>query len=190
VAREGLLYQTAHLRPATGVAILTESEFDNGTDAAPCTVVQLGGRARLADVTPVMGVDWPGRPTRFPGGRVLVYVATPAIWPDPAEEDRDRPVSGWRPPVPPGARMMAAAVGHPMPVATARPEGSGLTQRRLRWAVPPGSVYLLQFGDGGPEAESAALMWATATHGRAYGRDANDRLLTAGFGVVLTGVWS
>ncbi len=79
---------------------------------------------------------------------------------------------------------MAAAVPGPEPVATASPRDGFRDSRRLYWAVPPGSVYLLRFG-GEAEAASFASRW----HGRAYGRPARDRLRTAGFGVVLTGVW-
>ena len=44
-------------------------------------------------------------------------------------------------------------------------------------------MYLLAFADPG-----WAAAWAAQVHGRAYGRAAGDRLGTAGFGVVLTGV--
>ncbi len=172
-AAVGYLYAATHLRPQDGWVFLAECELPVGWTGVPVGPVQLGGRARLAEVSVATGVDWPPRPTSYPEGRVLVYVATPAIWPD-----------GWRLPVPEGARLVAAAVGEPEPVATASPRLGMGRSKALRWAVPPGSVYLLAFDD-----EAEAARWADAVHGRAYGRPARDRLRTAGFGVVLTGVW-
>ena len=177
VARTGFLYQAAHLRLADGWAFLAgyrpNPEWDDGPRPV-ASLVQLGGRGRLADVVPAEGFSWPAVPDRFEGGRVLVYVATPAIWP-----------GGWRIPVPSGARLVAAATGDPDAVATTSPRLGWRTNRALRWAVPAGSVYLLQF-----DGEDEAVRWAHGVHGTAYGRDDDDRLRTAGFGVVLTGVWT
>jgi CRISPR-associated protein Cmr3 len=104
-----------------------------------------------------------------------VYLATPALW-----------RGGWRIPVPPDAWLVAAATGGPEPVATLTPGDAWRESRVLRWAVPAGSVYLLEFGD----AERGAA-WAREVHGTAYGAAPEDRRLgTAGFGVVLTGVWT
>jgi hypothetical protein len=119
---------------------------------------------------------------------MLLYVATPALWRD-----------GWRPPLPPEATLVAAAVGSPLPVATASPKRGFFRTRTLRWAVPPGSVYLLHF----PDEETAAAV-ASSWHGRALAPSADwihthegdhpptdaPPLHTAGFGVVLTGVWT
>ncbi|WP_434739320.1 type III-B CRISPR module-associated Cmr3 family protein [Micromonospora sp. SH-82] len=182
VAQEGLLYQATFLRPVDGVALLAECVLPATWQRTATGPVTLGGRGRLADVAEVDGVSWPEPPKGFPAGRVLVYVATPAIWPD-----------GWRITVPPRARLMAAAVGPPEPIATGSPRSAGGVRatRALRWAVPPGSVYLLQF-----DSADAAADWAVGdgerpgVHGTAYGRPHHDRLRTAGFGVILTGVWS
>jgi CRISPR-associated protein Cmr3 len=176
-ASAGLLYQATHLRLRDGWGFLAECKLPEGWDdrGAPTGPVPLGGRGRLTDIRPTPGVRWPDPPTSHPGGRVLVYVATPALWP-----------GGWRIPEPPGARLVAAAMaGDPEPVATASPRLGLWATRALRWAVPAGSVYLLEFGD-----QAEADRWAAAVHGTAYGRAADDRLRTAGFGVVLTGVWS
>lgn len=181
VAQEGMLYQATYLRPLDGVALLAECVLPPTWQRVATGPVTLGGRGRLADVAEVDGVAWPEPPTEFPGGRVLVYVATPAIWP-----------GGWRITVP-GARLVTAAVGPPQPIATASPrcEGGVRATRMLRWAVPAGSVYLLQF-----DSSDAARDWAVGdgercgVHGTAYGRPNDDRLRTAGFGVILTGVWS
>lgn len=90
---------------------------------------------------------------------MLVYLATPAIWPD-----------GWRIPVPDGARLRAAATGEPQPMATTTPGQRWKDDRVLRWAVPAGSVYLLQFDD-----DHRAADWAGEVHGTTYGRAKDDR---------------
>jgi hypothetical protein len=46
-------------------------------------------------------------------------------------------------------------------------------------------VYLLDFGD-----PALAAQWADGHHGTAYGLEGDDPVRTAGFGVVLTGVWT
>jgi CRISPR type III-B/RAMP module-associated protein Cmr3 len=198
VVKDGFLYAMTHLRPQDGWALLAECA-DSVTSAGltPQGPVPLGGRARLADVETASGVQWPQPPERFPEGRVLVYVATPGVWPQ-----------GWRPPLPPGARLVAAATPGPVPVPTASPRVARERGRRLldtvtlRWAVPAGAVYLLAFD--GDRPEDTAADWARRVHGRALGpsldprpgsqdgpvgEPGTDRTSTAGFGVVLTGVW-
>lgn len=172
--RSGFLYQATHLRPEENWAFLAECAFPPKWDRVASGPVPLGGRGRLADVEAAPGVAWPDRPAEFEGGRLLAYLATPALWPE-----------GWRIPVPPRARLVAAAVGEPEPVATTSPRLGWEQNRVLRWAVPAGSVYLLQFDSG-----AAAADWAARYHGCAYGRDETDPLLTVGFGVILTGVWA
>ena len=162
VARDRYLYQATHLRPVDGVALLAECQLPDEWERPARGPVQLGGRGRLADVEAAPAACWPDRPTAFPDGRVLVYVATPAIWP-----------GGWRIPVPAHAGLVAAAVGPPEPVATASPRLGMTETRALRWAVPPGSVYLISFeGSDGP---GAAKRWAEAVHGTAYGLDGRAR---------------
>lgn len=180
-ARAGYLYQVTHLRSRDGWAFLAECVFSSGPvrTAAPGPV-QFGGRGRLADVAEA-SLTWPRRTERAAAhasssGRVLVYLATPALWPD-----------GWRIPLPPGARLVAAACGKPVVAATLTPGPQWKRTRVLRWAVPAGSVYLLEFDD--PEL---GRQWAAGVHGSAYGPDHGDLgyMRTAGFGVVLTGVWT
>jgi CRISPR-associated protein Cmr3 len=170
-ARDGFLYQSVHLRPRDGWAFLAECAGDKQLAVARSNV-QFGGKARLADVD-LADVSWPELPAEI-GARVLVYLATPAIWP-----------GGWRIPVPEGAELVAAVAGKPEPAATVTPGAGWKDSRALRWAVPAGSVYLLEFGSA-----AAGQAWAARWHGSAYGRDDRDRLRTAGFGVVLTGVWT
>jgi CRISPR-associated protein Cmr3 len=195
-ARDGLLYQATHLRPDDGVAALVECVIPDEWQRLPEGPTPLGGRGRLADVSVVDGVGWPHRPDVFPDGRVLVYVATPAIWRTPwAAGPTQAAQLGWRFPVPEGADLVAAAVGEPQPVATASPREGMAATRALRWAVPAGSVYLLAFAGSTPaERALRALAWADRAHGTAegmtVGRVPGDKLATAGYGVVLTGVWS
>jgi CRISPR type III-B/RAMP module-associated protein Cmr3 len=172
--RAGFLYQATHLRPEDGWGFLAGCLLRPGWDRAPAGPVPFGGRVRLADVEQASTAGWPHMPAGFPGGRVLVYLATPGLWP-----------GGWHIPVPDGARLIAAATGEPEPVATITPGGKWADSRALRWAVPAGSVYLLEFA-----GEADAVDWAARHHGTAYGRAENDRLRTAGFGIVLTGAWT
>jgi hypothetical protein len=181
-ARDGYLYQAVHLRPRDGWAFLACCDLPPDWTQVANGPAPLGGRGRTADVADVSGqrgAGWPQAPSGFPGGRVLLYLATPALWPD-----------GWRPPIPPGATLAGAAVPSPQPVATASPytarreHTSVLETVTLRWAVPAGAVYLLQFAD-----PIAAGAWAAAQHARPLGPPLAERLDTAGFGVVLTGRW-
>ncbi|MDA2807783.1 type III-B CRISPR module-associated Cmr3 family protein [Nocardiopsis suaedae] len=179
--RTGMLYRTTHMRLRQGWAfaahVTPEPRQQRQVDIGPPDPVQFGGLARMADVDPAPGADWPRAPARFPGGRVLLYVATPALWP-----------RGWHPEPPPGAELVSAVVGDPLAVASASPKAGDegfWNTRVLAWAVPPGSLYLLRF----PGEEEAAA-WAAEHHARALGPPARERMDTAGFGVVLTGVWS
>jgi CRISPR type III-B/RAMP module-associated protein Cmr3 len=171
-ARSGYLYQATHLRPREGWAFLAEITVPDAWHARVSSPVPFGGRGRLADVG-AADMRWPDAAAAI-GKRVLVYLATSAIWP-----------GGWQIPLPAGAELAAAATGEAEPAATLRPGREWRDSRALRWAVPAGSVYLLEFGDA---AEGAA--WARKWHGTAYGRDEKDPLRTAGFGVVLTGAWT
>jgi CRISPR-associated protein Cmr3 len=179
-AKEGYLYQATHLRPERDWAFAVGCVFPAGWDRQATGPIPFGGRGRLADVETANGIELPAPLSSFPGGRVLVYLATPAIWPSESTGP-----GGWRIPVPEGAELVAAATGEPEPVATTTPGPRWKDNRVLRWAVPAGSVYLLQFADDG-----RATDWATEVHGTTYGREADDRLRTAGFGLVLTGVWT
>ncbi|MGH3257074.1 MAG: type III-B CRISPR module-associated Cmr3 family protein [Streptosporangiaceae bacterium] len=171
-ARTGFLYQTTHLRLEENWAFLAEITTGEEWAARLSSHVPFGGRGRLADVSAAV-MSWPDVPAEI-GKQVLVYLATPAIWPD-----------SWRLPVPDGAELVAAATGDPEPSATVKPGREWARSRALRWAVPAGAVYLLEFRDAGAGAE-----WARRWHGRAYGRPEEDLLRTAGFGVVLMGAWA
>lgn len=172
--RAGYLYQAPHLRFAEDWAFLAEYTVPEEWDRDYSRHVPFGGKGRVADVGPA-AAGWPA--PGVSGNRVLVYLATSAIWP-----------GGWELPVPDGAALVAAATGDAQPTATLSPGPEWDRTRELRWAVPAGSVYLLEF----PRAEDGA-QWAARWHGRALDRGAGqqpDLLRTAGFGVALTGVWS
>ncbi|HET9975616.1 MAG TPA: type III-B CRISPR module-associated Cmr3 family protein [Streptosporangiaceae bacterium] len=176
-ARAGFLYQATHLRPEDGWAFLAELTMGGEELGQVLNQVPFGGRGRLADVGPA-AVSWPRVDAAGIGPRVLVYLATPAIWP-----------GGWQLPVPERAWLVAAATGEPEPAATVTPGAGWQDSRALRWAVPAGSVYLLEFGDAG-----AGARWAREWSGVALRRHERagdvDLLRTAGFGVVLTGAWT
>ena len=172
--RVGYLYQSTHLRPEEDWAFLAEYTWSGERGQNP---IPFGGKGRLADIEPA-AMSWPASGAGAMGTRVLVYLATPAVWAD-----------GWRMPIPAGATLVAAATGEPEPAATVTPGVRWRDSRALRWAVPAGSVYLLEFGDA---ATGAA--WAREWHGVALDRGGDvgepDLLRTAGFGVALTGVWT
>jgi CRISPR type III-B/RAMP module-associated protein Cmr3 len=171
-AKTGYLYQATHLRPEENWAFLAEITAADERDYRPSSHVPFGGRGRLADVGEA-AMSWPEAPAAM-GEKVLVYLATPAIWPD-----------GWRLPVPDGARLVAAVTGDPEPAATTKRGPEWRASRALRWVVPAGAVYLLKFDDA-----KAGAAWARRWHGVAYGRAEDDELRTAGFGVVLMGAWT
>ena len=172
--RTGYLYQTAHLRPKENWGFLAQCVFGDGPEAQPRGPVPLGGRGRLADAELARQAAWPAHPDGAVDRRVLVYLATPALW-----------RTGWRIPLEEDAELVAAAAGEPEPVATVTPGPKWADSRVLRWAVPAGSVYLLEFG-----SDERGAAWARKVHGTAYAGPGDDeRLRTAGFGVVLTGAW-
>lgn len=190
--RIGYLYHATHLRPRPGWALLAETAAPDGHPLHLKSPVPFGGQTRMADVTTDAAPTgpegvWPQRPEEFPQDRLLLYVATPALWPQ-----------GWCPPLPEQASLVAAAVGAPMPVATASSgRGFGAT-RMLRWAVPPGSVYWLQLPPGTAAAFAArwhnrpltpAADWTADHPGGTPGPPGKAALHSAGFGIVLTGVW-
>jgi CRISPR type III-B/RAMP module-associated protein Cmr3 len=174
--RSGYLYQAAHLRLEDDWAFLAEVTLADGQECQDAEPVPFGGRGRLADVDAV-DVSWPDAGTAQIGRRVLVYLATPAVW-----------LEGWRPPLPAGATLVAAATGKPQPATTLTPGRTWRDTRVLRWAVPAGSVYLLEFED-----DAAGAEWARAWQARALdrgGTSGEDLVRTAGFGVVLMGAWT
>lgn len=180
----GQLYIAHHMRFADKLGLLVCVEDEAQLTTALPTCVTVGGESRLADVEHAERVALPAAPDSFPGGRVLLYLATPGIW-----------AGGWRPNLPEGAVLKTAALKEPIPVPTASPKsrdqpGGFFGTTRLNWAVPAGSVYYVKFPD-----PDTARTWVHGTpqvpgvHGRPL-TAANPRLGTAGFGVVLAGTWA
>ncbi len=188
-AVDGFLYAALHLRPHDGVGFAAEVV---AAPSVPSETVFFGGEGRRAQVhvcPPAGGAAGetagggaapvlPGTPGDFPGGRVLLYLVTSALF-----------ASGWLPDASrlgEGCQIAAAALDGPQVVATATPdrETGGFRDQRLRWAVAAGSVYYLQF-----PSDQAARHAARLLHGRLLPQ-ADDPLVTAGFGLTLTGRWS
>lgn len=161
---DGYLYQATHRRPVAGAAFVVDTDVDVPTGES----VAFGGGGRRAEIEPAETVGLPQRPDSFEGGRVLVYLATPAIWP-----------GGSTPPDLAGAEIVSAAIAPPEAVALGGSRvGRGTA---LHWAVPAGSVYHLRFPD-----DDTAVEWAHDHHGLALG---DGDLASTGFGVILTGRW-
>jgi CRISPR-associated protein Cmr3 len=175
VARSGFLYQATHLRLEDDWAFLAEIIRADADRHVAAQHVAFGGKGRLADVGETE-MNWPDAGTARLGKQILVYLATPAVWTD-----------GWRLPVPENATLIAAATGRPEPATTLTPGRDWQKTRTLRWAVPAGSVYLLEFAD-----DAAGQTWAREWHHRALDRgvQGEDLIRTAGFGVTLMGVWA
>lgn len=173
-ATPGMLYTMAHLRPRDGVRLLVAC-----VDAVPVEVTQdvvkLGGRGRCAQVSVVPGISdasvFPVAPTDFPGGRVAVYLATPALLKNVL----------WHPP---NAELCALALAGPQPIATASERLGVAASRQLVWAAPAGTVYYLKF-----DTEDDAATWAREYHGQLLPGAADLRMVTAGFGTCLVGRW-
>jgi len=175
VARTGFLYQAMHLRLEDDWAFAAEITEAADQEYRAREQVLFGGRGRLADVSEAE-MSWPDAGTAQIGTQVLVYLATPAVWP-----------GGWQLPVPAGATLVAAASGKPEPATTLTPGRTWADTRVLRWAVPAGSVYLLEFADS-----AAGAQWVGTWQHRALDRGTHgeDLVRTAGFGVALIGVWA
>jgi CRISPR-associated protein Cmr3 len=179
-AAEQMLYLARHLRPCPGMRFLVGCEDDVALTDLPADLVRIGGRGRIAHVRAHRHDDpIPPAASRFPDGRVTVYLATPALLDDVC----------WHPP---DTQLCAVALTGPVPVASASwRRGLGRT-RLLRWAVPAGTVYYLKFG-----TEDDARRWSAAWHGTLLpagaqgesGHNGETRIATAGFGTCLTGSW-
>ncbi|MGH3842086.1 MAG: type III-B CRISPR module-associated Cmr3 family protein [Pseudonocardiaceae bacterium] len=169
-AAPGLLYGMTQLRPREGTRFLVGCVDDEPVRIFQ-DLVALGGRGRLAEVTPAPGDVLPAAPEDFPGGRLAVYLATPALL-----EDR-----WW---CPPQAQLSAVAVSGPQPLASASPRGDFFGSRLLAWAVPAGTVFYLTF-----DTAELAKNWSDRHHGGLLPDQAPRRIVSAGFGTCLTGRW-
>ena len=182
VASDSYLYSMENLVLEDGFSFAVRYE---GPHVVGQRTVQLGGEARLATVEEVSFTSdpLPLPPAEFPGGRLLVYLASPGIF-----------ESGWCPPLPEDATVVAACVAGPMPVGTfGISDQTRKGVRQLNHAVEAGSVYFLEFGT--PES---AKRWSRERAGTAlpYKPESSSenprrqRFETAGFNVAFTGIWS
>lgn len=170
-AAPGLLYAMTQLRPREGTRFLVGCVDDNPVEIRDA-LVPFGGRGRLAEVTDdVTGDVLPPALEDFPGGRLAVYLATPAL------------LTGrfWSPPE---AELSAVTVAGIQPVASASPRDGFSGSRTLAWAVPAGSVFYLTFPTPGD-----ATRWARTYHGELIPNQSALPIVTAGFGTCLTGRW-
>ena len=173
-AAEGMLYMIEHLRFAEGYGLAARCM--GGPDRQLPDMVNLGGRGRRAQLHRPAEIALPARVGDFPGGRLLVYLATPAVFPG----------GGWRPDLRrwPGTELITAATGPAQPVTTATSRRGTISDGLVMWAVPPGSVYYLRFPSEQAAAEAAA-------HLHEHGLDqAEDWMRTAGFGTAFVGRWA
>ncbi len=169
-AAPGLFYAMTQLRPRDGTRFLVGCVDDQPVEIRD-DLVPLGGRGRLAEVTSATDDVVPPAPEDFSGGRLAVYLATPALLTSPF----------WSPSE---AELSAVALAGPQPVPSASPRGDFSGSRVLTWAVPAGSVFYLTF-----DTPDEAKRWATKYHGTLIPNQSSLPIVTAGFGTCLTGRW-
>jgi CRISPR type III-B/RAMP module-associated protein Cmr3 len=175
---EGMFYSSEHLRLQQDVGFA--GECVGGPDRKLGGTVPFGGEGRRAEVHgDVPGIEFPDVPESFPGGELLLYLASPAVFPG----------GSWRPDLGllnnGNVELVAAAVGKTRVITSGTPDRrtGKFSSGRLMWAVPPGAVYYLRFPDA-----TAAKAAARRVHGTTISQ-AEDWMRTAGFGLVLTGRW-
>lgn len=174
VVEPGMLYSARHLRPTDGLTLLVRCDHDKPFPRTRA-VLPLGGRGRGAEVTKIEAPKvFPEAPTDFPGGRLAVYLVSPALVNDVL----------WTP-AGTTARLCALGLTGPATIATA-PANFPRANSRLMWAVPAGSVFYLKFA-----TESDATSWSAEFHGNLIPgvSRAENPVVTAGFGTCLTGRW-
>jgi len=160
---EGLIYAIGLLALQSGVGFYAEVDLPPEAPAGVLgeeTVLDFGGEGRKVRVCPVERFAWPAPPAPR-DGRVLLLLTTPGVF-----------AKRWRPKLPEGLRLVAAAVngyesfsGWDLALGGPKP---------ARFAVPAGSVYFLESVNG--QAIGSVLAES----------DADRRL---GWGCVLQGVW-
>ncbi|MEV5330215.1 type III-B CRISPR module-associated Cmr3 family protein [Nonomuraea sp. NPDC052634] len=171
-AAEGMLYTAEHLRLADGHGLAARC-IGGPQDRHIVDVVNFGGRGHRAQVHEPKQVLMPESADTFPDGRMVLYLATPAIFPG----------GDWKP-VLPGAELVTAAVGPAQVITTVTASGGKMHGGRLMWAVPAGSVYYLQFADENAAKQAAEQLYDEPLE------QAEDWLRTAGFGFAFAGRWS
>jgi len=161
---EGLIYAVSLLALRPNVAFYAEVDLPADAPAGVLgaeTLLDFGGEGRKVRACPVERFAWPAPPVPH-NGRVLLLLTTPAVF---AER--------WRPKLPEGLRLVAAAVsdyeafsGWDLALGGPKP---------TRFAVRAGSVYFLESVN------------AQCTSGSLAESDEDRRL---GWGCALQGVWN
>ncbi|MGQ9575777.1 MAG: type III-B CRISPR module-associated protein Cmr3 [Thermoguttaceae bacterium] len=163
-AAEGLIYTVSLLALRRGVTFYAEVALPADAPATVLdqeAVLDFGGEGRKVRVQPVPPVTWPSVESSQEG-RVLLLLTTPAVF---AER--------WRPRLPDGLRLVAAAVsGYEAFSGWDLARGG---PKPTRFAVPAGSVYFLESTNGQSLSSSLA-------------ESDEDRRL--GYGCVIQGVWN
>ncbi|MEO3858509.1 type III-B CRISPR module-associated Cmr3 family protein [Acrocarpospora sp. B8E8] len=172
MAAEGMIYSTEHLRLAEGHGLAARC-VGGPMGSLPVRTVDFGGRGRRAQIHQAASVAMPEPVTDFPGGRMLLYLATPAVFPG----------GDWKPRIA-GARLVAAAVGPPQVITTVTASGGRVRGGLLMWAAPAASVYYLCFPDEEAAAQAAGRLQDEPLE------QAEDWMRSAGFGFALPGRWS
>ena len=175
---DGYLYSLDCMRPEPSTQILARVTPRKGLPPDMREVVPFGGEDGWVEVTirpsNKLGIS---RTDHYPDGKVVVYLAAPAVF-----------KNGWYPDVPNGARLVGAAVRGPEPIA-AWATGSTRDKPRfvLRHGAPAGSVYWFEFD--GPDREQVAGSWARSLHANALPQS-EPLLRSQGFGWCFTSSWT
>lgn len=168
-AMDGMLYRAEHRRLESGWGLAARCEINVGHGLRE-RLVRLGGQGGHAWVQGLPTPDLPPPLDSFPGGRVAVYLATPAL------------LEGGTAWCPPGAQLRGVACRGPQPIATS--DRGGRAGAKLTWAVPAGSVFYLTF-----DTDQEAATWARTQHRQCLPQH-QPLASTAGFGLALTGRWT
>jgi CRISPR-associated protein Cmr3 len=181
---ESMFYSTEHLRLDTGVAFA--GRCIGGPERKLGGTIPFGGEGRRAEVHgDVPAIELPAMPEDFNDGRLLLYLATPGIFPGGSWHPDARSLTEEQG-AHAGARLIAAAMGKTRVITSGSPDrrSGAFSAGRIMWAAPPGAVYYYKFPD-----EATAKAAAKRIHGTTI-RQAEDWMTTAGFGLVLTGRWT
>ncbi|EGV32633.1 CRISPR-associated protein, Cmr3 family [Thiorhodococcus drewsii AZ1] len=181
--RDGLLYQTRHLRPRAGLAIGVGSRGLSADMLSTSDVIRFGGEARPSAVRLVAEQPVGPEPPVAQGNQLALMLLTPADfdreWLPPGFIPSERDGLGvWQGKIRGvSLTLRCAVIGK-----TAREGGWDLANQRprpVRSLVPAGSIYFCTLDDG-VDARAAV----EALHGQHIGRDS-----ALGRGELAVGLW-
>jgi CRISPR-associated protein Cmr3 len=183
--------------PGVATAILSRIVNPPRDWQAKTAWVPLGGERRMARLEPVDPDPWPAPMLPPAGGRRLrLLLATPALfsygWRPGWLEEENGALTGTPPGLSdqadlvtlPKLRLVAAAVGRPVPVSGWWIGGKGSGPRPVRYAVPAGSIYFFELADPSASLTEEILraLWL-----RPLSDETRDR--RDGYGLALPGIW-